>query len=45
MGLHVDIDSISEDNRVKTGVRKQGFLVNSGDKLTKEEKIKLKAEM
>lgn len=45
MGLHVDIDSISEDNRVKKGARKQGFLVNAGDKVTKEEKVILKAEM
>ena len=43
MGLHVDIDSISEDNKKKVGARKQGFLVNDGDKLTKEDKIILKA--
>ena len=36
MGLHVDIDQIYEDNKKKSGARKQGFLVNDGDKLTKE---------
>ena len=45
MGLHVDIDAVYEDNKKRSGARKQGFLVNDGDKLTKEEKIKLKEEM
>lgn len=45
MGLHVDIDQIYEDNKKKNGTRKQGFLVNDGDKLTKEQKVKLKEEM
>jgi hypothetical protein len=45
MGLHVDIDAISEDNKKKTGARKQGFLVNDGDKLTKEEKLLLRERM
>ena len=43
--MHVDIDQIYEDNKKKKGHRKQGFLVNDGDKLTKEEKVKIKAEM
>jgi arsenate reductase-like glutaredoxin family protein len=45
MGLHVDIDQIYEDNKRKEGNRKQGFLVNDGDKLTKEQKIELKEKM
>jgi hypothetical protein len=36
MGLHVDIDQIYEDNKKKVGKRKAGFLVNDGDKITKE---------
>lgn len=38
MGLHVDIDRIAEDNRRKQGIRKFGFLVNQGCKLTPQEK-------
>eukprot|EP00347_Sterkiella_histriomuscorum_P017240 403350146 len=38
MGLHVDIDKIALDNRRKNGIRKMGFLVNQGGKLTPEEK-------
>ena len=45
MGLHVDIDAISEKNKLnKTGKRKQGFLVNDGDKLTPEIKLALQKE-
>ena len=45
MGLHLDIDKISADNKLKPGIRKyQGVLINEGDKLTKDEKIRLKAE-
>ena len=39
MGLQVDIDKIAEKNRKVNGHRKQGFLVNDGDKLTKAERI------
>lgn len=39
MGLKVDIDKIAEKNRKIEGHRKQGFLVNDGDKLTKAERI------
>ena len=35
MGLKVDIDRISALNATKKGFRKYGFLVNTGDKLTK----------
>lgn len=46
MGLHVDIDAIYADNQKKVNAkRKQGFLVNDGDKLTKEQKLKLQEEM
>ena len=41
MGLNVDILRINEDNKKKHGVRKFGFLVNQGGKLTREEKLKL----
>ena len=44
MGLHVDCDQIFEDNRKKEGLRKFGCLVNSGDKLTKARKLKLRQE-
>ena len=43
MGLHVDIDAIYEDNSKKICKRKQGFIVNDGDKLTPEQKLALKA--
>lgn len=38
MGLSVDIDRIASDNKVRQGIRKCGFLVNQGGKLTREEK-------
>lgn len=41
MGLHIDIDQIKKDNDAKQGVRKSGFLVNQGDKLTKAQKKEL----
>ena len=41
MGLSVDIDRIELDNRKKQGIRKCGFLVNQGGKLTPEEKKNL----
>ncbi|CDW81052.1 UNKNOWN [Stylonychia lemnae] len=43
MNLHVDIDRIAIDNRRKQGIRKMGFLVNQGGKLTPEEKAQLQA--
>lgn len=41
MGLHIDIDQVAEDNREKQGKRKNGYLVNEGDRLTKEQKKEL----
>jgi hypothetical protein len=41
MGLHVDIDAVANMNKNKPGKRKAGFLVNDGDKLTPEIKLKL----
>jgi hypothetical protein len=41
MGLHIDIDRIKRDNDATAGVRKSGFLVNQGDKLTKQRKKEL----
>lgn len=41
MGLSVDIDRIYKDNTAKQGIRKCGFLVNQGGKLTPEEKKEL----
>ena len=41
MGLHIDIDRIKRDNDATPGVRKCGFLVNQGDKLTKQRKKEL----
>ena len=38
MGLHVNIHLIQKDNKRKQGIRKFGFLVNQGGKLTPEEK-------
>ena len=34
MGQHLDIERISIDNKAKIGVRKFGYLINQGDKLT-----------
>ena len=46
MGLHIDIDAVNERNKMNiTGKRKQGFLVNDGDKLTPDEKHKLQRQM
>lgn len=40
MGLHVDIDAVFQENKMKKGVRKYGtVLINQGDKLTKEQKV------
>lgn len=36
MGLRVDIDAVKRDNEAKQGFRKYGFLVNEGDKITKQ---------
>ena len=36
LGLHIDIKRVLEDNKKKTGPRKNGQLVNDGDKLTRE---------
>ena len=45
MGLHLNIDQIHADNKLKPGVRKYvGVLINEGDKLTKEEKLALRAK-
>ncbi len=45
MGLHLDIDRIYQDNLKKTGVRKyHGVLINEGDKLTLDEKLKMRAK-
>ena len=45
LGLHIDIDRLFKDNMAKKGVRKYGtVLINQGDKLTPEEKIRLKNE-
>lgn len=41
MGLHIDIDAVAADNKQKKGKRKNGALVNEGDKLTKERKQEL----
>ena len=42
--MHLDIHRIAADNKKKTGYRKCGFLVNEGDKLTKEDKERLKVK-
>ena len=42
LGLHLDLARIAQDNEKKIGYRKCGFLVNIGDKLTKEDKERLK---
>lgn len=44
MGLHMDIDAAHEYNKKIPGIRKNGALVNQGDKLTKEEKVRMIAE-
>ena len=44
LGLHVDIDRVCNDNKLKSGKRKATFLVNEGDKLTKEERERMKEE-
>ena len=45
MGLHLDLAKIAAENAKNTWQRrKQGFLVNEGDKLTKEGKEILKRE-
>lgn len=46
MGLHVDIDQVFLDNMAKKGVtRKYGcVIINSGDKLTAEQKTRLQIE-
>lgn len=44
MGLHIDIDAVAADNKAKVGKRKNGALVNEGDKLTKEQKSIMIAE-
>ena len=36
MGLHLDLERILDNNKQKTGLRKFGYLINEGDKLTKE---------
>jgi hypothetical protein len=37
LGLHVDLDRISQDNAKIQGTRKYGtVLINQGDKLTRE---------
>lgn len=41
MGLKVDIDAVYEMNKKRTGKRKNGCLVNEGDKLTQEIKREL----
>ena len=39
LGLHLDIDAIAKKNKGnKTAARKMGLIVNTGDKLTSEEK-------
>ena len=44
LGLHVDIDKVYRDNKRKAGKRVNGYLVNDGDKMTKELKLKKKEE-
>lgn len=44
MGLHLDIKQVFEDNMKKEGLRKYNCLVNEGDKLTAEQKVKLISE-
>lgn len=45
MGLHLDIEKIREDNKLKPGLRKYvGVLINESDKLTKEQKAQKKQE-
>ena len=41
MGLKLDLDRIALKNKNTVGVRKMGFLVNQGDKLTKERRMEL----
>ena len=39
LGLHLDIDAIAKKNKAnKTATRKMGMIINTGDKLTSEEK-------
>ena len=38
MGLRVDIPRIAAENKVRQGIRKCGFLVNQGGKLTRQER-------
>ena len=44
MGLHLDIQKIWERNTKKKGLRKNGAIVNEGDKLTREKAMILQAE-
>ena len=41
MGLHLDLERIGRENKEKKGLRKMGFLVNEGDKLTPGDKLRL----
>ena len=34
MGLHLDLERVYQDNKNRPGLRKMGFLINEGDKLT-----------
>ena len=45
LGLHVDLELVSKENKKNRGMRKYGnVLINEGDKKTKEEKEVLKKE-
>ena len=44
MGLHLNLEKILEDNKQKKGLRKMGFLINEGDKLTVEGRKKLQQQ-
>ena len=43
MGLHLDLERIYRDNKEKKGLRKMGFLINEGDKLTAQGRKDLQA--
>ena len=45
LGLHLDIDAIAKKNKAAKGVsRKMGMIINTGDKLTPEEKASKQRE-
>ena len=45
LGLHLDIDAIAKKNKAnRTASRKAGLIINTGDKLTIEDKKRKQAE-